>query len=487
MRTSNSVRYQVWDDDQCAQVVNAAYRVLERTGCKVQNERALELLKNAGCLVNGEHVRIPHALMEWAVDAAPSAFTIYDRLGAPAMNLEPHSTYFGTTIGDTYVLDGETGERRLGTKADAVASALVCDAMPNVDWAASITMVGDGMDVLAEVYEVQCVLPNTTKPIMYWSHSMENLAYQIEMLEVIAGGADELRAKPFAMNLNTPVDPLMHNEVGLNVLMHLAKKRLPATYVAGIGFGVAGPATPAGGIIVGLADTLAGLLVGQLTQEGAPFIAAVFKDNVNFGTLMISHSGPEFTMANAATADVFRFLGLPFTSNGGDSDTGRVDQVFVLDHMAQAYTAALAGANLNFGGAGCESANSSAVNGIVVYNDIVGFVKRLVAGVEISEYTLAEDEIHRVGPGGNFVAEDRTLKHCRENWTPLALVPRTYEEWIASGRQDVADIANEAVREIVTEGPRKPLSDDVVSAIDAIVMRAEEEMGAVAAPILPGH
>ena len=485
--TKRSVRYQVWDETQCGEIANAAYRVLERTGCRVQNEKARELLKNAGCVVDGDHVRIPPALMQWAVDAAPSALTLYDRLGAPAMNLEPYASYFGTTIGDTYVLDRETGERRLGTKADAVASALVCDAMPNIDWTASITMISDGMAVLAEVYEVQAVLPNTTKPVIYWSHTMENLACQFEMFEAVAGGADELRAKPFIMNLNTPVDPLVHNEVGLDVLMYLAKKGSPAMYVAGIGLGVAGPITPAGGIVVGLADTLVGLLVSQLTQEGAPFIAAIYKDNINFGSLTISHSGPEFTMANAATADLFRYLGLPFTNNAGDTDSGQVDQVFVLDHAMQAYTAALAGANLNFGGAACESANSSAISGIVVHNDIVGFVKKLVEGVEISEYTLAEDEIHKVGPGGNFVSEDRTLKHCRDNWKPVALVPRTHEEWVASDRRDIADIANEVAKDIIAKGPQNPLSGDLVDELDAIIARAEKAMDGVAAPAARGH
>ena len=57
-----SVQYRVWSDAQCAEVVHSALRILSRTGCKVQNQRAKDLLKEAGCLVEGERVRIPRGL-----------------------------------------------------------------------------------------------------------------------------------------------------------------------------------------------------------------------------------------------------------------------------------------------------------------------------------------------------------------------------------------------------------------------------------------
>ena len=52
-------------------------------------------------------------------------------------------------------------------------------------------------------------------------------------------------------------------------------------------------------------------------------------------------------------------------------------------------------------------------------DESIGFVKRFMEGIELSEETLALDLIHEVGPGGNFLQEDHTFKHFRkETWYP---------------------------------------------------------------------
>ena len=40
-----SVKYQILNESQCAEIAGAAYRILARTGCIVQNQKALALLK----------------------------------------------------------------------------------------------------------------------------------------------------------------------------------------------------------------------------------------------------------------------------------------------------------------------------------------------------------------------------------------------------------------------------------------------------------
>ena len=182
-----SVQYRVWDDSQCAQVVNAAFRVLERTGCLVQNEKALNLMKDAGCSVDAERVRIPSSLMQWAIDSAPAAFSLYDRFGRPAMKLEPYETNYGPVLGTTFFLDHETGEKRRGLKADMINAALVLEACPNMGYATGMVVPSDVEPAISEVHEVHTILPIATKPILYYAQNIDNLRDQVEMLEVVAG------------------------------------------------------------------------------------------------------------------------------------------------------------------------------------------------------------------------------------------------------------------------------------------------------------
>lgn len=472
-----SVKYQVWDNNQCAEVVNAAFRILERTGCEVLNNEALELLKKAGCLIEGERVRIPSSFLKWAIDSAPSSVTLYDRLGNPAMKLAPYETYFGPAITTTFTLDVETGEKRPGVKEDAVNSALVCDALPNIAWSSALNIISDGNTKLADIYEIHSLLPNTVKPIMFWAYDTKNLAYEFEMFEAVAGGAEKLREKPFVINLICPRDPLIHTEEGMAQIIYMAEKSVPALYIPGISFGGSGPITLAGSIALGLADMLVGLLVSQLVRKGAPFIACKFHDNMNMKTATVSHSRPELILANSASADVFRYMGLPFCINSGSTDTGIFDQVSAFDIAVQVYTSVLSSANMNFAsGSSLEGSNTNFLGGMVYCNEIISFIKRLTVGIEINESTLAEDVIHKVGPGGNFLAEEQTFKQFREFWVPSVLAPRSHDEWLASGKKDMRDVLNDRVKEFIARGPQNPLGEDILKKLDEIMDRAEKDI-----------
>ncbi len=58
----------------------------ERGGVVVHHDEATELLKKAGAYAGSDgRVRLPDALIEWAIRSAPSRVALYNRLGNPAM------------------------------------------------------------------------------------------------------------------------------------------------------------------------------------------------------------------------------------------------------------------------------------------------------------------------------------------------------------------------------------------------------------------
>jgi trimethylamine--corrinoid protein Co-methyltransferase len=52
---------------------------------------------------------------------------------------------------------------------------------------------------------------------------------------------------------------------------------------------------------------------------------------------------------------------------------------------------------------------------------IIAMVKRVVQGAHIDVDTLALDAIHEVGPGGEFLTHDHTLKFCRSERWPVTI------------------------------------------------------------------
>src|SRR5450759_2153747 len=83
--------YSRLDDAQCQRLHEATLRVLERTGLIVDEPEGLELLRRAGAAVDGNRVRVPAKLVDWALSVAPKEATLYGRDGQPASAAAPSS------------------------------------------------------------------------------------------------------------------------------------------------------------------------------------------------------------------------------------------------------------------------------------------------------------------------------------------------------------------------------------------------------------
>ena len=78
-KVNKSPQFRMLSEGQRKDIYQAALEILERTGAVIHDQESLELFKNAGCWVEGDRVRFPAGLTEWAVAAAPSRILLYDR------------------------------------------------------------------------------------------------------------------------------------------------------------------------------------------------------------------------------------------------------------------------------------------------------------------------------------------------------------------------------------------------------------------------
>lgn len=472
---NESVCYRAISEEKCEQISEAAYRILECTGCEIHNQEAREFLKEAGCTVEGELVKIPVSLTKWAVKQAPSVVTIYDREGNPGMILTPGNVYFGPAITITQIDDLETGKRRASVKKDCAQAAILMDALKNISWVSPCVSATDVDAAFMDIAELHAILPNTNKPIMYWAQSVKNLEYEFEMFEAVAGSAERLKENPFMINLICPMDPLTHTDDGVAQLMYMARKEAPVVYIAGIGFGLSGPITMAGAVALGIADTLAGLVISQIVHPGTPFIVSKFSDNVDMRTMSVTHSNPEMLLANCATADVFRYMELPFCLNFGGTDSGRFDQIASFDKSIQLYTALLSRTNMNFAMTAYESGVYAKFAELIFGNEIIDFLRVLTGSMEVSEETLAENVINEVGPGGVFIGEDHTLDYMHDFWQ-ADLLKACIGKHMETEQTDLEALLNRRVKEIISEGTKHPVHEEIEKKLDEIMKRAETEL-----------
>jgi len=477
--TNNGVKFRLLSDDQREQIYSAALEILERTGAKIFSEEAREILKKGGCWVDGEVVRIPIGVSEWAVRTAPSRILLWSRDGANRIVLEGHNSHFGPGPTNTYHIDPQTGERRRPVIKDTGNVAKICDALPNIDFVQDLGTPSDVTTNLADVYAFSQLVRNTTKPIVHWGFGIDQYRYILEMAAAVAGGMEELQKRPFLALYSEPSPPLLHSDEAIDKAIFAAKNKVPVVYTPCIMTGATAPVTLAGSLALGIAESIVGIVVTQLLREGTPIIMGGVYGIMDMKTTIYSYGSPEFMQMQAGISEVAHHMKMPVFGTAGCTDSHTLDAQAAAEAAMSILIAMETGANLvhDSGYTGFGSAGS--VYQLVMADEIIGFVKRIIRGIKLDDYTLALDDVERAGAGGEFITSEHTFKNFKkETWFPTLINRMRYNEWQTSaGGSSMGDRVKDKARDIIATHEPARLSKEVDSEIDKILKKAEKELG----------
>jgi trimethylamine---corrinoid protein Co-methyltransferase len=138
---------------------------------------------------------------------------------------------------------------------------------------------------------------------------------------------------------------------------------------------------------------------------------------------------------------------------------------------------ALAGANVIYGLGMLESGVTLDYAQLVIDAEIARMVKHVVGGIPVNDETLAVDDIHAVGPFGDFLSLDATLRNMRTLSQPRFMDRRVREDWQAMGAEDACSAARREARRLLAEHRPPALPADVLAAMQEIVTEAEIDAG----------
>jgi len=281
----------------------------------------------------------------------------------------------------------------------------------------------------------------------------------IDMAAEVAGGLANLRVNPSFAIYSEPVSPLMHEFDALDVAMLMAENDLPAIYTPAPLGGATAPATLAGIIVISLCESLSGLVLHQTVREGAPFVMGGVITILDMAATQITYGSPEFMLMAAGLSEMAHFYRLPMFSTAGCSDSKVCDGQHAAEIAQNLLMAALSGGNLIHDVGFIESGTCSSLQALVIADELIAQVKRLVRGIEVSDETLALDVIAEVGPGGDFLRQRHTADHFRDEWFFPTLMNRgRHQGWEDNGKPDLAANAQRKLLGIL-EGHHPPQLD----------------------------
>ncbi|MBM4458934.1 MAG: trimethylamine methyltransferase [Chloroflexi bacterium] len=457
--------------DQMERIHHASLEILDRTGVCLYDQECLDLLAAKGVKASeGNRVRIPPGLVEWALSIAPKRVVLCDRGGRRVMPLERNNVFFGPGSDCPNVLDHRTGERRLGAVRDVEEGTRVCDALPNVDFLMSLCVPSDVDAQVADRYQMRAMLMNSAKPILFVTTEFEGCVDAVRMAEAVTGGAEEMRRNPICACYINVTSPLRHNAEALRKLMFMAGKGLPTTYTPVVLRGTNGPVTVAGATALANAGELAGLALAQLKREGAPVIlTGGVNDMLDMRSMLDIYAAPE---NRVVCSEFAHFYGLPIFGLAGASDAKIPDEQAAAEAAFSLLLEALCGAQMIHDIGYLDGGKCHSLEQIVICDELINYVKRFMQGVVVNEETLALDLIDEVGPHGDFIAAQHTLDHFRADWNPKLLTRRNYERWLAEGGKSLRQRARERVEQILAAHQPEPLPAGVQASLDQIVAEA---------------
>ncbi len=461
--------------EQIKKIHHATLELLESVGVRIMLPEAVHMMQDAGCRVKEDNlVKIPNQLVEEAILSAPSCVTLFNRLGQEAMRLEDRCVHFGmgTDLIQTYDLD--TGELRESRLKDVANAARIADALEDIDFIGSYALPHDSPTNLMYLDSFKAELENSIKPIFFTAAGLDDIALINEMAAEVVGGPDVLREKPIQIHYAEPLTPLTHTIGAIEKLFFCADNSVPVTYAPGMMSGASAPVTLAGAITVGNAEALSGLVMHQLRAKGAPIISGFGMSTIDMRTSTCVYGCPEYRLALSACADLYRYYGLPRWGTAGVSDANCLDQQAGMEWSISIMVDTLHGANLVHDIAYLGQGLIGHPGGLVVCAEIISYVKRLMRGFELDDAHIGLDVIEEVGPGGEFLSTEQTMKFFRqEHWTPSLCNRDNLADWTSKGSKNLGQLATDKARKILKTHEPAPLHADVQKTLEEIRAKAE--------------
>lgn len=474
------MRLHVLTDEQCEKIISLAADYLCNYGVMVKSNKAIDLLKKAGCQIEVDMVKVPMSLIKSSLESVPSGFKIYDRKGNEVMDVSGYNTYYGPGLTNTFVLDVDTGKRRDTVKTDARDAAIVADALPNVDYVMGLSGITDCHPEISDTWEMWALFQNTSKPICAWSVDLEGFKATLDMCIAIAGSLEQYQKKPFMFAyVGNPKTPFVHMGNELEKVMFCAENGIPFAYPIGSQSGAISPITQAGALTCTMIDNIFGIVMSQVTKKGAPFMGALHVLTFDMKTTHACYASPEFNLCHIGNADIHHYLSIPTWCIGGATDSKILDEQAAVEAATTILTNEFAGSNIVHDLGFLEGGLAGSLEHMVLGDEIVGYARRMSRGIEVNDNTIAYDVIKAVGVGGNFFEEEHTMEHLySENWMPTLLDRFRFGTW-KKDKKDMRQRIKEKTKDILATHKPEKLPDDVVATIDAILERERKRVGEI--------
>jgi len=460
-------QYKPLSDNDLQLIYQNALRILEEIGMGEAPPELVEQAVSKGAVVNkAGRLCYPKAMVEDVIAGACKRFTMFGRDSKHDFEVGDDKVFYGTGGAAVQTLDLDSHQYRAATLEDLYNFTRMADFLPNISWFTRCCVATDVAEIVdLDINTAYALLKGTNKPVGTSFTLGETVDPIVEMFDTALGGAGKFSERPFCKAHISPViSPLRYGEDAFEVTMACMKHRMPLNNIIAAQSGATAPATIAGMLSSTLAETLAALMMVNVYEAGYPMIFSNWPFVIDLRTGSFCGSGGEITLLNAASAQLSNWLGLPSGAASSMSDSKAVDAQMGLEKAMSSLGVGLSGCNMIYESSGMmASLLGVSFEAMVIDNEMLSQVYRVLRGIEVNEETLGFEAIEQAVFGeGHFLGSQHTMDAMqRDYFWPSTLTDRDQPPvWAEQGSKDMWQRASVRAKEILDSHNPQYISDD---------------------------
>jgi len=246
--------------------------------------------------------------------------------------------------------------------------------------------------------------------------------------------------------------------------------------------GVSAPITMVATLLQSMFEHFAGLtMLNLINTDSYNYIApddAFDADPFDMKYSTFVYGSAEYTRATLHKIALCKYYNIPPVAKSLNTAGKEPDAQAAFENGTHTLIAALAGARAfrTSGLLSCGEIYSAET--LVINDEIIKYLKKLLHREEFSESRLMADEIKEVGPGGSFIGRKSTFEYFREEyWIPELFSHSNLGQWREMGSKSILQYANETAKKKIKEHEYH-IDSDKKKELDKIYDRAfnDEEL-----------
>ena len=470
-------RYEILSDESMAVLDKGWRRIVSEIGIEFMSPWAIDMLREAGQVVEGDNVKFDPEWILQQVAKAPSEFNLRARNPKNNVHIGGNSMVFGGVYGPPFVREGRV--RRDATFNDFENFCKLTQSFDALDSVGGVVCEPNDLSLDSRHLDMAFAAATLTdKFFMGNVVTAENAKDVIRIAEILHGGRGAIEETPALISLVNCNSPLRWDDRMLDSLREYALAGQPLVVTPFLLMGAMSPVTIPATLAQQIAEALTGVALTQLVRPGVPVVFGSFLSNIDMQSGSPQFGTPESGIGLLCTGQIARHFKLPFRGGGGLNSSQTVDAQSAYQTMMTMMPTFLSGTNWVMHTAGwLEGGLVSSYDKFILDVEILQSLMAEFTPLEFNESSLAFDAHLEVGHGGHFLGAAHTMERFRDCfYRPFLTNSDNYERWTRLGSRDTRDRAAEIWQKKLDEYVLPEMNSQILAELTEFVAKRKSEL-----------